>query len=206
MAAWRTSRNGLGTAMKPPRLAGGLNLYGFAVGDPVNYTDPFGLRDCNKRTGEGCSAEYQRLLGRDTPLEAPAVDPAAIAADIAAGGTLSLAKAVGDRLLAAFTESTIEDVVTSSSRAASSQMTKGAQAIAKKIGHSSRGGYKSAFEGVAATQENAEELVRGILANPSRVVTGEVTMDIYDPLGRGVRIRVRDPSFVGFLEASRASG
>lgn len=27
-------------------MAGGLNLYGFAGGDPVNFTDPFGLSRC----------------------------------------------------------------------------------------------------------------------------------------------------------------
>jgi len=27
-------------------LAGGLNLYGFANGDPVNFSDPFGLQGC----------------------------------------------------------------------------------------------------------------------------------------------------------------
>jgi len=30
----------------PIGLAGGLNLYGFANGDPVNFSDPFGLRVC----------------------------------------------------------------------------------------------------------------------------------------------------------------
>ncbi len=30
----------------PIGLAGGVNVYGFAAGDPVNYSDPFGLRDC----------------------------------------------------------------------------------------------------------------------------------------------------------------
>ena len=31
------------TQQDPIGLAGGLNLYGFADGDPVNYSDPFGL-------------------------------------------------------------------------------------------------------------------------------------------------------------------
>src|SRR5689334_24017449 len=31
------------TQEDPLGLAGGLNLYGFANGDPVNFSDPFGL-------------------------------------------------------------------------------------------------------------------------------------------------------------------
>ncbi len=34
------------TQEDPIGLAGGLNLYGFADGDPVNFSDPFGLRTC----------------------------------------------------------------------------------------------------------------------------------------------------------------
>lgn len=34
------------TQEDPIGLAGGLNLYGFAGGDPVNATDPFGLKEC----------------------------------------------------------------------------------------------------------------------------------------------------------------
>ena len=41
------------TQQDPIGLAGGLNLYGFAAGDPVNFSDPFGL--CPPRlTGRPC--------------------------------------------------------------------------------------------------------------------------------------------------------
>jgi RHS repeat-associated protein len=34
------------TQEDPLGLAGGMNLYGFAGGDPVNFSDPFGLTSC----------------------------------------------------------------------------------------------------------------------------------------------------------------
>ncbi len=34
------------TQMDPIGLAGGLNAYGFAAGDPVSYSDPYGLNPC----------------------------------------------------------------------------------------------------------------------------------------------------------------
>jgi RHS repeat-associated protein len=34
------------TQEDPIGLAGGLNVYGFAEGDPVSFSDPFGLRSC----------------------------------------------------------------------------------------------------------------------------------------------------------------
>jgi RHS repeat-associated protein len=39
------SATGRFTQEDPIGLAGGLNLYGYASGDPVNFWDPFGLRD-----------------------------------------------------------------------------------------------------------------------------------------------------------------
>lgn len=41
------------TQEDPIGLAGGLNLYGFANGDPVNFSDPFRLRSCCLVLGTG---------------------------------------------------------------------------------------------------------------------------------------------------------
>jgi len=47
-------------------LAGGLNLYGYAGGDPINRHDPFGLSDCRKV--------------KCPPIEKVAADPTVVAA------------------------------------------------------------------------------------------------------------------------------
>jgi RHS repeat-associated protein len=39
------------TQADPIGLGGGLNLYGFADGDPVNFSDPFGLKPCPPTCG-----------------------------------------------------------------------------------------------------------------------------------------------------------
>lgn len=50
------------TQEDPAGLGGGLNTYGFAAGDPVNYSDPFGLQ-CERNGGGGddnkCTAVEQ---------------------------------------------------------------------------------------------------------------------------------------------------
>jgi RHS repeat-associated protein len=43
------------TQEDPIGLAGGINLYGFAGGDPVNYRDPFGLSDCTIHDWRKCT-------------------------------------------------------------------------------------------------------------------------------------------------------
>jgi uncharacterized protein RhaS with RHS repeats len=39
------------TQTDPIGLAGGLNSYGFAAGDPVSYSDPYGLKACPESAG-----------------------------------------------------------------------------------------------------------------------------------------------------------
>jgi hypothetical protein len=48
------SQSGRFTQEDPIGLAGGLNLYGFAGGDPANFSDPFGL--CPNRLAGGLGA------------------------------------------------------------------------------------------------------------------------------------------------------
>ena len=45
------------TQEDPIGLAGGLNLYGFGGGDPVNYSDPYGL------SATGCCREWLKKIG-----------------------------------------------------------------------------------------------------------------------------------------------
>lgn len=53
------------TQEDPIGLAGGLNLYGFANGDPVNFSDPFGLCPPElTRASLSASSQRQALLAR----------------------------------------------------------------------------------------------------------------------------------------------
>lgn len=90
--------------------------------------------------------------------------------------------------------------IVGSSRAVRGQITEGARAITKKLGHAESQGMKSAFEGIAATQENAEELITGILSSPQSVVAGEKTIDVFNAAGQGVRFDKETKQFIGFLE------
>ena len=59
------------TQQDPIGIAGGLNLYGFANGDPVNFSDPFGLcppeddnfDDCERGSSEYYAARIARGEG-----------------------------------------------------------------------------------------------------------------------------------------------
>jgi RHS repeat-associated protein len=55
--------NGRFTQEDPIGLAGDLNLYGFAEGDPVNFSDPFGLKLCFR--GDGGDVRRLKQITQD---------------------------------------------------------------------------------------------------------------------------------------------
>jgi uncharacterized protein RhaS with RHS repeats len=56
------------TQEDPIGLAGGLNLYGFADSDPVNFSDPFGLLTCPPLCGDRYEALQRPLIGEELLL------------------------------------------------------------------------------------------------------------------------------------------
>ncbi len=73
------------TQEDPIGLAGGVNAYGFANGDPVNYSDPFGLCPLESEWRAGCPG------GEPGPESAGFFDPVALLAGGIAGGLRSVA-------------------------------------------------------------------------------------------------------------------
>lgn len=59
------------TQTDPIGIAGGLNVYGFGEGDPVNFSDPFGLLPCGP-LAPLCARVVVFLLGRVAPAVATA--------------------------------------------------------------------------------------------------------------------------------------
>jgi len=109
------------------------------------------------------------------------------------------------KLIPEFSNSTINDVVSSSARGRSAQITEGARGIAKKQGHATRQGIQSAFEGVKPTQANADAIIRDVLQNPADRFIGDKVIDVYNAAGQGVRFEKGTGRFIGFLEGTLKS-
>jgi len=64
-------QSGKFTQEDPIGIAGGLNVYGFAGGDPVGLSDPFGLDpDCTKETSKDCPIQLAPIT-----VTTPATQP-----------------------------------------------------------------------------------------------------------------------------------
>ncbi|GEM_PF-1683763 len=121
--------------------------------------------------------------------------------------SLSQAKSLGIRaLLPTFANTTVDEVVASSRQLTKGgQISQGARAISKKLGHAASGGFTSAFDGMTGTQEEAEAAIRSIMNNPTRVDHLAKYIDVYNAAGQGIRIEQGTNRFVGFLELSKAT-
>lgn len=107
---------------------------------------------------------------------------------------------VAPRALPAFSRSSIDDAVTSVSRAHNDQISVGARAIDKRLGANS-----APFQGIEATTANAQALVTDILENPTRTVFGRQTYDVYNAAGQGARFNVSSNRFITFLDETIAT-
>ena len=69
-------QSGLSPKEDPIGIAGGLNLYGYADGDPINFSDPFGLCPEGEEgaTCEWLVAELRKLEGSEFQRAAAAYD------------------------------------------------------------------------------------------------------------------------------------
>jgi RHS repeat-associated protein len=87
------------TQEDPIGLAGGMNLYGFSAGDPVNFSDPFGL--CNPKKDPGCPL-IEAVAGRVRGLKhlEPLMSFIASLPLMGSGETVPLALGIGGRAAA----------------------------------------------------------------------------------------------------------
>ncbi len=91
---WRKGQSRCYTQQDPIGLAGGLNLYGFASGDPVNFSDPFGLcPTCPAAAAAAVAVGGIRLVG-NLLTGRPALENVGRDALIAGAGVLTLGAAL----------------------------------------------------------------------------------------------------------------
>jgi len=72
------------TQTDPIGLAGGMNLYGFGGGDPVTYSDPFGLEGCKR--DEPCESPIAQMWRQAmNNMKSSLIDAGVAALEIGAG-------------------------------------------------------------------------------------------------------------------------
>jgi len=123
-------RSGASPRKDPIGLAGGLNLYGFANGDPVNFSDPFGLcPPCGVDVGSSIIAAIEQSVRRNpnalevaspflgglvrTFTEPVAVTPAGLALSVMGLGFASSVSVTGTRFLGGATAQSFGNKVAS---------------------------------------------------------------------------------------------
>jgi hypothetical protein len=130
-------------------------------------------------------------------IGAPAAggDAGAVASDLGTTGA-----AEGPTELPAFSQSTVNEGVESAAEPYNKYISEGARALDKRVGAGS-----APFQGIDASTESAQAIVRDILEYPTKTVFGARTYDVYNTFGQGARFDVGTNRFITFLDENIAT-
>ena len=171
------------TQQDPIGLAGGLNLYGFGNGDPVNASDPFGLNPCLANPA-ACVAAASMVAFAGIQLAANALQGRPLLENVAhaasqglTGGTLAVS--VGSAIRAASLRQAAAQAATLAAEQAEIQAAGRAANTALSLADRAalRGFFGSSLEGAAAREADfriTEGLTREALENYSAIARAAI--------------------------------